>query len=153
MYTKSSVNSFKSALLYHRLCSGSRFFRRLESEFYCPAEIFFHIIQDMSRCQKHGNMTVMSAGVHNALIFTGIFESGDFLYGKSVNVCSQQDGFSRFSSLDGSQHSCFQTAIYPRNAYLVQFFLDYLAGVILFCAHFRMSVEVTAHFNLIIIIF
>ena len=45
----------------------------------------------LGRCQEHGGVAVMAAGVHLAFVLAGVGEGVEFLHGQRVHVGAQTD--------------------------------------------------------------
>ena len=138
MNGKAAVYAFQCPVFDHGRSAGGYFFSRLESQFDCTAEVFLHIVQDMSGGQHHGNMAVMAAGMHDTGIFTGK-RKACFSVTVKASISPR-----RRMVLPGLlplivASTPVSSPQEPRVRRFIEFFFDYFTGMNFFFAEFPVS--------------
>ena len=150
---KAAVYAFQCSVFDHGRSTGGYFFSRLESQFDRTTEVLFHIVQNMSCSQHHGNMAVMTAGMHDTGIFTGKRKACFFCYCQGIHIAAEEDGFARFAAFNRSEYARFQSAGNPGYADFIEFFFDYFTGIEFFFAEFWIFMKIPSHVDLVISVF
>lgn len=94
------INILLEQIRHEMLCRIGTFFGTFKHENDASGPLVFDFLQDFSFCKQHGNMAVMTAGVHYTRIFgnayTFLIQIGFcFLNRKTINIGTHQDGFTR----------------------------------------------------------
>ena len=126
------------------------FFSSLKNDFYIALQIFTAGHQHTYSTKKHGNVAVMSAGMHNTRCLTAERKSGVFFDRKRVNICTESDGFSAGRSLAALDH-CPETIIIRiimrSKSHFLQKLPDLLSRVFFCKGKLRMCMKISALFN------
>ena len=85
----------------------------------------------LSRCQKHGGVAIVSAGVHLARMLAGVRKAVVFLHGQSIHVGSQTNRAIRRACFDDTDHASSAHAAMDGNAPCGEFVCDDIG-----CTHF-----------------
>jgi len=150
---EAAVHTFQGTLFNHGRSPGSHFFCRLESQFHRAAQVFSHILENMGSRQHHGNMAVMTTGMHHTGIFAGKRKSRVFRNGQGIDIAPEQNGLPGLFSFDGGQDPGLESAGNPGYTDFIQFFFDDLASIEFLFTEFRMLMKIPSHLNLIITVF
>ena len=73
----------------------------LEEQLDSAVQLLTALPQHLGGAQKHGGVTVVTAGVHHAGVLALKVHTAVFLNGEGVDVRPEHNGFARFAALDG----------------------------------------------------
>ena len=79
----------------HELGALAVFLAGLEYDTDLAVNVIGHVAQNLQRTEHHGDMAVVTAGVHAALVDAGELFAGLLGDGKGVDVGAQQDAATR----------------------------------------------------------
>lgn len=79
----------------HELGALAVFLAGLEDDADFAVNVVGHMAQDLQRAEHHGDVAVMAAGVHAALVDTGELLAGLLGDGQGVDIRTQQDAAAR----------------------------------------------------------
>ena len=150
MNAKRRVDAFKSAVGDHGGRALADFFGGLEAEYHRTRETVAQVVQNLPGREKHGDVAVVTAGVHEAFVLACVFEARLFRHFKAVDVAAQKNRAARASALDRGERARGHAAFAPGNAHLVEFRADELGGFEFLGARFGAGMEEPAHLNLIV---
>ena len=106
MYTEHRIDMWMLHYLFFDELGGSRILLiGLEYEFYASLHVWTHLYQDIRRHQEHGHMPIMSARMHEALGFRGVWQSGTFRNRQRIHIRAEHHNLPRLFSMQGSYHS------------------------------------------------
>ena len=91
MHRKGAVHAFEHTLADHELGALAVFLRGLKHYAHLAVDLVGHVAQDLQRAEHHGDMAVVAAGMHEALVHTGVLLAGLLGHGQGVDVRAQQD--------------------------------------------------------------
>ena len=128
------------------LGTAGSLFRGLKKQADSTLQFVPHFIEDLCRSQLHGNMAVMSAGMHNA-VMSGKGQSGLFLYIQRIDICPEDKGFSRQFPVDLSSQSGMISEQLRLDPHRLKVSRDGFCRLIFFSGQFRMSMVITPSFN------
>ena len=103
MCAVNSIYIVQKTMLDIVLCTVAGFFCSLKNDLYISFQVFFFCQQHTDSAQKHGNMAVMSAGVHDTRILAAKCKPGVFFDRKCIDICTKSDCLAfrgSFASLD-----------------------------------------------------
>ena len=144
------IDIIQKTMLNIVLGTMTGFFSGLKDDFYIALQIFTAGHQHTYSAKKHGNVAVMSAGMHNTRCLTAERKPGVFFDRKRVNICTESDGFSAGGSLAALEH-CPKTIIIRiimrGESHFLQKLPDLLCRVFFCKRKLRMCVEISALFN------
>ena len=78
--------------------------RSLENQFDVALQFVFRLHQHLCRTEKHGDMAVMAAGMHDALISACKGQACLFLYRQGINIRPESHSSARLFGLSPPQH-------------------------------------------------
>ena len=151
MHAKHSVDAVQNTVRHHVESTECHFFSRLEDELDRAGDFVPDAVRDHYRGEKHRNMAVVPAGMHEAVVLAREGESGLFLHGEAVDITAEQEGLAGLPAVNSGQRAGRQVlaAGTPFDPGSGQFFADLLRGLHFFCARLRVRVEIAAHLDLV----
>ena len=93
-------------------------------------------------------MDIMAAGMHDPVALGSIGKIRGLLDGQSIHVRPKQQELSRFSAVNGGNHTGLHRAQDKGDPHPPEFILDLLAGPEFLVRQLRMGVEIVAHFQI-----
>ena len=148
MNTKSIAYAVHRALFKHCRGSLTGLFARLEYKSYRTGKFVLHLFQNLYRAQQHGVVGVMTASVHNTVVYAGKIQVCLFLNVQSVDVAANHNYFVALALRalelgDNARRLCSPI----RNTELIQLFADSVCCAELFHRRFRVFVDVSSVIN------
>ena len=134
---------FQTAGIHHALCAAVALFIGLEEELYIAAQFFLVGGHQLCRTQQRGGMAVVTAGVHDAVIFRSIGQAGILFDGQSVHIGTQADGLALFAAPKHTQHAGVGDGS-SFNTHGFQFPDDQRLSAVFLPAQLGMGVDITA---------
>ena len=138
--------------LQHLYRAVGQFLCRLEDKFYRAFKLILMFCQNPGRCQKHADMCVMSAGVHDALVLGTVGKILNLPDGKRVDIAAQANHRLVLFSFQGG-NSAGSRHLLIRNPHPGKFIPDPSCCLHLLPAQLRMLMEFPPHTDGIIMIF
>ena len=99
----------------------------------------------LGRCQQHGGVPVVAAGMHDAHVAAGIGQTGGFVDGQRVHVGTDADALAARAFFDLPHQARAAEAARDLIAPGAQLLGHQVAGPVLLVAHLRVLVDVAAH--------
>jgi hypothetical protein len=90
--------SFKSSFMAHAIGPGPALLGWLKNKLNRSTQFSFARLEQPSRSQKHGRVTVVSAGVHFGINFTAKRDLRFLLNWKRIHIRTQSDAWAGFVS-------------------------------------------------------
>ena len=147
MKPEASGNAFERALLHHGLCALRRFFSRLEADAHRPVNLIPEFSEHFRRRKHHGDVAVMPAGMHHAVILARKGKPRVFRNRQRVNIGTDHEGLPREFPLHIAHDAGFKAAVTPLKPHLRQFFPNALTRFVFLRAHFGVGMKITTHFD------
>lgn len=90
-----TVDAIEYARADHELGALAVFLAGLENDANLAVDVIGHVAQNLQRAEHHGDMAVVTAGVHAALVDAGELLAGLLGDRQGVDVGAQQDAAAR----------------------------------------------------------
>ena len=84
-----AVDAVEHARANHELGALAIFLAGLEHDADLAMDVVGHVAQDLQRAEHHGDVAVVAAGMHAALVDAGELLAGLFGDGKGIDVGAQ----------------------------------------------------------------
>ena len=153
MHTEDGVHALQSAPLHILLRFTADFLGHLEDELDGTMEFVPVGLKNPGRAQKHGGVAVVAAGVHDAGVYAAIGLTGILLNGQGVNVRPEHDGLAGLAAGDGTDAAGNPIEELDGNPDGFQLSFNKTGRLHLVLAQLRVSMEMAAGFNDIILLF
>ena len=122
--------------------AAAAFFGRLEGEADRAAQTVAVVLEKLGGAEKIGGVSVMTAGVHDAVSEGGVRAVEFFRQRQGVDVSAQQQRRARQFAADQSRDACTGDDFDVFNTHEGQFLENHLAGVKFSFAQFGMGVKI-----------
>ena len=134
-------------IVQHFLVAEARLLRHLEHADHSARQLLLHLVQHLGRSQHHGDVGVVAAGVHHALVLIGKFQPRLFFHRKRVDVSAERDGLPFLSALDGGGYPAVGSQHLKGNPHALKLLLNFAGSVLFLQREFRVPVKPSSHLN------
>ena len=148
-----SVHALQDLALFHvpHHAAGSLLGGLEEQADLAAGESVLVLHQDLGGAQERGDVTVVAAGVHHALVDAGKVVAGLLGNGKGVDIGAQQNGLAGLAGIEIGVASGLIAEADHIIAHLLQLLLDLVGGLEFLPAELGMLVEPSALFDNVIL--
>mmetsp|Transcript_2075 Transcript_2075/g.6167 ORF Transcript_2075/g.6167 Transcript_2075/m.6167 type:complete len:208 (-) Transcript_2075:356-979(-) len=105
VHGKHCINPFHDTFVHHQLTTGAAFLRWLEQKLHSPLELLLSRLQQICRSEQHRHVSIVSAGMHVAVILAFVWHLIGFPDWQGVHVSPQCNRWTS-AAANGANHTC-----------------------------------------------